>query len=124
MITKTIKSILLIGSVVLTSQIGFAQSTSKVNEAVLERLVTTKLDMDKKGEFNDRFTIHIFQGSNQEASSVQSRYDALGLSWKSELMYDAPNHKVWIGKYRSRLEADRALLTIQRSFPNAKVLKP
>jgi len=124
MITKTLKSVLLIGSVVLTSQIGFAQSTHKVNEADLERLVTTKISMDKKGVFKDKYTIHIFQGENQEAGAVQSKYDALGLLWQSELNYEPPYFKVWIGKYRSRLEADRALLVIQKSFPNAKVRKP
>ncbi|WP_228547187.1 translation initiation factor IF-2 [Nonlabens antarcticus] len=124
MITKTIKSILLIGSVVLTSQLGFGQSTTKVNEADLERLVAAKVAMDKEGAFNDRYTIHIFQGENQEAGSVKSRYDALGLLWKSELKYEPPYHKVWIGKYRSRLEAERALLEVKKSFPHAFVMKP
>jgi hypothetical protein len=124
MITKTLKSVLLIGSVVLTSQIGFAQRTNKVNEADLERLVTTKISMDKRGEFDDRYTINIFQGENQEAGTVKSKYDALGLLWQSELNYEAPYFKVYIGKYRSRLEADRALLEIQKSFPNAIRLKP
>lgn len=80
--------------------------------------------MDKEGEFNDRYTIHIFQGDNQAANSVKNSYDALDLKWKSELRYESPSFKVWIGKYRSRLEADRALMEIQKTFPNAKVLKP
>lgn len=124
MIRKTIKSYLLIGSVLLTSQLAFSQGTGKLSEADLERLVTTKIALDKQGAFNDRFTIYIFQGDNQEASIVKDQYDALGLIWKSELIYEQPNHKVWVGKYRSRLEADRALMEIRKSFPNAKVLKP
>jgi hypothetical protein len=124
MIRKTIKSVLLIGSVVLTSQISFGQSTTKVNEADLERLVAAKVAMDKEGVFNDRYTVHIFQGENQQAGSTKAKYDALGLNWKSELKYEPPYFKVWVGKYSSRLEADRALLQIQKTFPNAKVLKP
>ncbi len=124
MIRKTIQTTLLIASVLITSQLSFGQSTSKVNEANLERLVAAKISMDKEGVFDDRYTVHIFQGENQEATNVKSRYDALGLTWKSELKYDSPYFKVWIGKYRSRLEADRALLEIQKTFSNAKVLKP
>ena len=108
----------------MTLQQANAQSAERINESTLEQLVTTKITMDKDGEFNDRYTIHIFQGENQQANSIKERYDALGLTWNSELRYEAPNHKVWIGKYRSRLEADRALIEIQKSFPNAKVLKP
>lgn len=124
MIRKMLKVVLCAGAVIFTSQAVFAQTTQKVSENTLERLITTKISMDKEGEFDDRYTIHIFQGENQQASSVKSRYDALGLTWKSEMRYDQPYHKVWIGKYRSRLEADRALIEIQKTFPNAKVLKP
>ncbi|SCY39285.1 hypothetical protein SAMN05192588_2640 [Nonlabens sp. Hel1_33_55] len=124
MIRKSIKNILGAGALIFTIQLGVAQSSDKVSESTLERLVTTKISMDKDGAFNDRYTIHIFQGENQQANAIKSRYDALGLNWKSELRYESPNHKVWVGKYGSRLEADRALLEIKKSFPNAKVLKP
>ena len=124
MLTKQVKIALLAGVVILTLQTSMAQSTQKVAESTLERLVTTKISMDKDGEFNDRYTIHIFQGENNEANTAKKKYDDLELIWKSELHYDQPNHKVYIGKYRSRLEADRALLEIQKTFPNAKVLKP
>ncbi len=101
-----------------------AQSTQPLKTADLERLVSTKISLDKEGAFNDRYTIIIFQGENQAANAAKSKYDGLELRWKSELRYDAPDFKVWIGKYRSRLEADRALLEVQKEFPNAKVLKP
>lgn len=122
--TKSTKYLLLAVVLTFTTQISIAQTTQKVPESSLERLVSTKISMDKEGEFNDRYTIHIFQGDNQAANSVKNSYDALDLKWKSELRYESPSFKVWIGKYRSRLEADRALMEIQKTFPNAKVLKP
>ncbi|KQC32593.1 hypothetical protein AAU57_04080 [Nonlabens sp. YIK11] len=124
MIRKNIKNTLCAGALIFTLQMTTAQTTDKVSESTLERLITTKISMDKEGAFNDRYTIHIFQGENQPANAVKSRYDALGLAWKSELRYESPNHKVWVGKYSNRLEADRALLEIKKTFPNAKVLKP
>jgi hypothetical protein len=126
MIRKMIKSILLIGSVVLTSQVTFGQSTTKVNETDLERLVAAKVAMDKEGVFKDRYTVHIFQGENKEAGSTKSKYDALGLNWESELKYEPPYFKLSVGKYANKLEADRALLQIQKTFPHSKVkvLKP
>lgn len=122
--TRSTKYLLLAVVLIFMTQISIAQTTQKVPESSLERLVSTKISMDKEGEFNDRYTIHIFQGDNQAANSVKNSYDALDLKWKSELRYESPSFKVWIGKYRSRLEADRALMEIQKTFPNAKVLKP
>ncbi|AZQ45132.1 translation initiation factor IF-2 [Nonlabens ponticola] len=107
-----------------TVQATFSQATKKLNEATIEKLVATKIDMDKAGQFNDRYTIYIYQGDVQKANSTKSRYDNLGLPWKSELKYEEPNMKVYVGKYRSRLEAERALLEVRKVFPNARVLKP
>jgi hypothetical protein len=110
--------------VIFTSLQALAQSTQPLNESTINELVSTKIEMDKDGAFNDRFTIHIYQGEIQGANRVKSRYDALDYTYKSELLYEPPNHKVWVGKFRSKLEADRALMQIRKVFPNAKVLKP
>ena len=71
MITKTIKNLLCAGAVIFTIQITAAQTTQKVAESNLERLVSTKISMDKEGDFNDRYTIHIFQGDNAAGKCCQ-----------------------------------------------------
>ncbi len=124
MITIRIKLILGIIALACSSFTLQAQSYKPVNPENLNRLVATKIALDKEGAFDDRYTIQIFQGENQNALATKSKYDALHLQWKSELRYSSPDFKIWIGKYRSKLEADRALLEIQKNFPNAKVLKP
>ena len=124
MLTKVVHNSLLIGSLVFTLLTGFAQESKPLDEAKVNKLITTKIDMDKAGEFDDRYTIFIFQGDVQKANSVKARYDNLSLGWPSELKYEQPYHKVYIGKYPSKLEAERAWLVISKSFPNARVLKP
>ncbi|GAK92069.1 hypothetical protein JCM19298_2557 [Nonlabens ulvanivorans] len=46
------------------------------------------------------------------------------MTWESILEYEAPNFKLWVGSYRNKLEAERALIEIKKDFPNAFILKP
>ncbi|MEN8816320.1 MAG: translation initiation factor IF-2 [Nonlabens sp.] len=122
--TKNIKSILLFLSLFSTAFQGFAQSYKPVNKPKLDELVSTKIAMDRSGDFKDRFTIQLFYGERDKAIDIKQKYDALDLPWKSELKWESPYHKIWVGTYRSRLEADRALLKIKEDYKDAFILKP
>jgi hypothetical protein len=40
------------------------------------------------------------------------------------MVYETPNYKIWIGNFRSRLEADKALIKIKKKYINAFIFKP
>ena len=40
------------------------------------------------------------------------------------MVFNTPNYKIWVGNFRDRLEADRALLRIKKSYMNAFIFKP
>ncbi|WP_037317515.1 SPOR domain-containing protein [Salegentibacter sp. Hel_I_6] len=89
----------------------------------LSKLLELKADMNKNDEIGDRFKIQLFYGNNGEANEVIKDYRSK-FDYPSLIAYEAPNYKVWVGKFRSRLEADRALLKIKESFPSAFIPKP
>lgn len=101
-----------------------AQNYKPINKQLIEELITTKIAMDRSGDFKDRYTIQLFYGEREKAIDTKEKYDLLSLAWKSELRWAEPYHTVWVGNYRSRLEADRALLEIKENFTGALVVKP
>ncbi|WP_442847366.1 SPOR domain-containing protein [Leeuwenhoekiella sp. H156] len=105
---------------------SFAQSGSvSINQDNrISELLSIKSKMASNNELNDRYKIQLFYGSITEANSIQSRYRSKYDNWEPSIVYESPNYKVWIGNFRNRLEADRALLQIQKTFPNAFVMKP
>ena len=40
------------------------------------------------------------------------------------MRYETPNYKIWVGNFKTRLEADRALQRIKRAFNSAFIFKP
>lgn len=99
-----------------------ASVTIEQNEKI-EKLMEVKKDLNKSNRIGDRYVIQLFYGDNGEANEVIQQYREL-YAYPSQIVYEAPNYKVWVGNFRNRLEADRALLTIKNSFPAAFIPKP
>ena len=101
-----------------------AQNTQKIDQAVLNELITTKHDLDESGKLKDRYTIQLYYGNREMATKMKRDYEALALGWKCDLFWESPNLAVRVGKFRNRLEADQALIIVREQFPNAIVMKP
>lgn len=87
----------------------------------IDRLLDYKKDLRNT---IDAFVIQVYYGSRTEAQSVKNQVAGLFPDWSSSLEFETPKYKVWVGNFRTRLEADRALMTAKKSFPDAMVLKP
>lgn len=71
------------------------------------------------------YRIQIFSSSNNRLDAVKAKSDFLREfpEIKSYLVYQAPNYKVRVGDFLDHLEANKQLLLIQESFPNAFLIK-
>lgn len=88
----------------------------------ITKLMKVKTEMNKDNKIGDRYVIQLYYGDNQKASEVIKEYRGL-YAYPSKIEYEAPNFKVWIGRFRNRLEADRALLKLKENFPAAFIPK-
>ncbi len=87
----------------------------------IEKITEAKFDIENTGSYK----IQLFYGNLNEAHKVLAKFKTTyGGMWSSKIKFETPNYKVWIGNYRNRLEADRALMRIQKKFPSAFIFKP
>jgi hypothetical protein len=132
------RSVLLIGLLVFLQMMSSAQNSNEGKIAVIQDpLVDTLLQQyetlrlkimenpDNKAIPGYRIQIFFDSGINSSDRAKQSRDEFLFLypdipayvSWK------APNYRVRVGDYRSRLEAEYQLQSILIGYPNAWVIK-
>ncbi|HSM63912.1 MAG TPA: SPOR domain-containing protein, partial [Gillisia sp.] len=108
-----IKDYLFIGVLLFgIQQIGVAQ-TGKVTiqqDENIPRLLDMKSEMIKNGKLGERYKIQLYYGDNNSASNVIKKFRSQYSEWPSQIIYETPNYKVWVGNFRNRLEADRALM--------------
>jgi len=111
---------------VIISEKTVAQpATVSVNQdAKITELLDLKKTLEKENKLADGYTIQLYYGELSRANSVIRKYRGLYGSWPASIEYETPNYKVWVGNFGTRIEADRALLEVQRNFRSAFILKP
>ena len=120
---KSILSVCILAGIPITEIQAQEDLANLTQEQKIEKLLELKTEMTKDNEIGDRYIIQVFYGDNGEANEVIKEFRSK-YSYPSLIAYEAPNYKVWVGNFRNRLEADRALLEIKETFPSAFIPKP
>ncbi|MGO2101863.1 MAG: SPOR domain-containing protein [Psychroflexus halocasei] len=103
----------------------FSQSEIKgENARLVQELSSTKSKLESRFQLKSVYKIQVFSGSIQQAKKVKNDYNQLALDFSSMIFYESPNYKVWVGSFRTKLDADRAFLELKNDFPHAFVFQP
>lgn len=86
--------------------------------------ITTLLEFKKDLSTVDLYKIQVFQGNRSGAEEAKTKFANTYNEWPIGMEYETPNYKIWVGNFRSRLEADKALLKIKANYANAFIFKP
>ncbi|WP_224491211.1 SPOR domain-containing protein [Robertkochia flava] len=89
----------------------------------IDKLLEAKKDMFQNEEAT-LYRIQIYNGTLDEAKEVLKEFREDFEDWKADISFELPNYKVRVGRFRTRLEADRKLMEIKRSYPSAFLLEP
>lgn len=105
---------------------GLAQNATLTvhQDPKITELLNIKKDLEKENKLFDGYTIQLYYGELDKASQILLKYRAGYAQWPASIEYETPNYKVWAGNFSSRIEAERALLDIQKNFSSAFILKP
>lgn len=103
----------------LKAQVEPIFTVNKQLDAVLDSI--DRINLTRK--FIDGFTIQVFAGiKREEAMNVKKQLATSIPSLESELQYAQPNFRVKVGRYFTRLEAEKDFEQIRRVFPSAIVV--
>ncbi len=87
----------------------------------IDALLRLKKDINKT-ELN--YQIQIYNGNRSGAEKARLEFRKSFSDWPTSIKYETPNYKIWIGNFKTRLEANRVLLKVKKKFRDAFILKP
>lgn len=90
----------------------------------LARLVEVKKELDKTENTEGYYKIQIYNGSLDGAKKAETNFKALYPEWPCNVTFETPNYKVKVGRFESRLDADRYLIELKKNYPEAFLIKP
>ena len=105
--------------VFLTTKPSFSQS-EKSDNTLINELISKKRSFNK--EFSYGFRIQLYNGIETVARKTMRKFNYDFPEIKTHLIYRQPEWKIQVGFYKTKLEADRALLSFKRKYKSAIVI--
>ena len=122
---KTVSSLLILSlvfSLFCTNEIMAQEGVVVVNQdRNIDALLRIKKEVNKT-EVN--YKIQIYNGNYAGVEKVRTEFRNSFSDWATSVKFETPNYKIWVGNFKTKLEADRALLEIKKKFNNAFRFKP
>lgn len=89
-----------------------------------EQLLNEKRKINASTAVNERYKIQIFSGDAEKAKKALNECRKNFADLDGTIVFNTPNYKVWIGNFRTRIEAERNLIDIKKQYENALLIKP
>lgn len=89
-----------------------------------EQLLNEKRKINSSLIANNRYKIQIFNGDNAASKKQLTDFKKEFKQYECTIVFSTPIYKVWVGSFKSRIEAERNLQILQKKYPKAFLIKP
>jgi hypothetical protein len=110
----------------LFSQNIFSQTTKTIIEQdeKIEKLLQEKRKNNSGITINDKFKIQIFFGNIEESKKTLLAFKKEFSLLDGTIVFSNPSYKVWVGSFKSKIEAEKSLINIKKRYPSAVIIEP
>jgi hypothetical protein len=89
-----------------------------------EQLLNEKRKINTSLTVNESYKIQIFNGNSENAKKTLNEFRQIFKEIDATIVFNTPNYKVWVGNFRSRIEAEKTLADIKGQYKNVLLIKP
>jgi hypothetical protein len=109
--------------------LGFCLNTQSQNSTVnqdpkFEQLLNEKRKINTSLTVNDSYKIQVYSGGSENAKKILNDFKQNFIDIDATIVFNTPNYKVWVGNFKTRIEAERNLVTIKDRYKNVLLIKP
>jgi len=110
----------------LVSQKTFSQTQGPTIEqdSKIEALLKEKRRINSGITINDLYKIQIYIGKSDDCKRILNELKSNFKDIDGTMVYNNPTFKVWVGSFKTRIEAEKAILEIKKKYPTALLIKP
>lgn len=116
-------------SIFLSSFFSFATLAQTGNVTVsqdpkFEQLLNEKRRINSSITVTDKYKIQIYNGDSENSKKILNDFRKDFRNMDATVVFSTPAYKVWVGNFKSRIEAERNLAEMRKKYPNAIIIKP
>lgn len=111
---------------ILLTQKSLAQSgkVTVSQDPKFEQLLNEKRKINSSITINDRYKIQIFNGEAESSKKTLTDFKRENKNMDATIVFSTPLYKVWVGNFKTRIEAEKNLDDLKEKYPNAFLIKP
>ncbi len=98
--------------------------TTLSEDPKFEQMLAEKRKINTSLTINDKYKIQIYNGDSETAKKTLIDFKKDYRNIDGTIVFSTPAYKVWVGNFRSRIEAERNLAELRKKYPNALLIKP
>jgi len=106
--------------VLIAGCLSFSAQNKTNSSEEIKKLITKKRAFNK--EYGYGFRVQIYYGNETKARSLRSKFSLNYPEVYTKLDYNQPYWKVQVGNYKTRLEADKAMIRFLENFSGLIVI--
>jgi hypothetical protein len=110
--------------VLATKMNGQEQNTTLNQDPKFEQLLNEKRKINTSLTVNDSYKIQIYSGGSENAKKTLSEFKQEFKDIDATIVFNTPNYKVWVGSFKTRIEAEKNLANIKNRYKNVLLIKP
>ena len=115
----------LLGIATLTSSINAQDKNISVKQdPKFEQLLNEKRKINSSLTINDSYKIQIYNGGSESAKKTLNEFRQEFKDIDATIVFNTPNYKVWVGNFKTRIEAEKNLVNIKNKYKNVLLIKP
>ena len=100
------------------------QNTTVNQDPKFEQLLNEKRKINTSLTVNDSYKIQIYSGGSKNVKKTWTEFKQEFKDIDATIVFNTPNYKVWIGNFKTRIEAERILADIKNRYKNVLLIKP
>ena len=104
--------------------LSYGQNQSSSTEESVNKILKERQKIASVINFSDTYRIQIYTGTSEELKKKMSEFKKQFPDLDAVVSFSAPLYKLWVGNFRTRIEAERQLLALKKSYKQALVIKP
>ncbi|KIA87296.1 SPOR domain-containing protein [Flavobacterium sp. AED] len=100
------------------------QNITVNQDSKFEQLLNEKRKTNISNTVNDRYKVQIFSGDSEKAKNTLNEFKQEFVDMDGTIVFNTPNYKVWVGNFKTRIEAEHNLIDIRKKYKNVLLIKP
>ena len=89
-----------------------------------EQMLNEKIKVNPSIFVNEKYKIQIYNGDSEASKKALSDFRREYKNLDATIIFNTPSYKVWVGSFRTRIDAEKNLMEIVKSYPKAFLIKP